>query len=83
LNKLALSLKSNVFAALMIQMMFGVGVNAEDSITVLYAGQDYSAAKDAVDAAGQAGTIIEGYVFKNPPATLTLRYGPGVTVAQL
>ena len=43
-------------------MMFGVGVNAED----------------AVDEQGQLGTIIEGYVFRNPLATLTLRYGPGV-----
>jgi hypothetical protein len=57
----------------MIQMMFGIGVNAEDSITVLYAGQDYSAAKDAVAQQGQLGTIIEGYVFRNPQPFITLR----------
>jgi hypothetical protein len=37
-----------------------------------------SVAREAVDAAGTAGTILEGYVFRNPPPVVTLRYGPGV-----
>jgi hypothetical protein len=70
------TLKCNVF--LMVQITLGLGVDADGSVTNLYTGPDASAAKDAVDAAGTKGTILEGYVYRNPPPVITLRYGPGL-----
>ena len=52
--------------------------DAAGNLTNLYTGPDYSAAKDAVDSAGVAGTILESYVYRNPPPVVTLRYGPGL-----
>jgi len=38
------ALKGNLAERIMIEMMIGVGINPENSITVTYIGQDYSAA---------------------------------------
>jgi hypothetical protein len=51
-------------------------VNFLFHVTNLYTGASFVDAKAAVDAAGQAGTISLGYVYSNPPALETLRYGP-------
>jgi hypothetical protein len=74
--------KCNAFAkALMIQITLAVGINDRSNVINLYTGEDAAAAQAAVDAAGQAGTINIGYVFKNPPPVVTLRYGPVVPEA--
>jgi hypothetical protein len=72
-------MKCNVF--LMVQIMIGIGVDPAGSLTNLYTGPDAQAAKSAVDSAGTAGTILEGYVFRNPQPQLTLRYGPELVAA--
>jgi hypothetical protein len=58
--------------------MLAVGIDVNNNPYTAYCGQDYSAAKSALDDAGNQGTITIGYIFKNPPANETLRYGPGV-----
>jgi len=59
------------------QVVIAVGFDSANNPIDLYTGQDSAAAEAAVDAAGTAGTIIEGYVYRNPPPVVTLRYGPG------
>jgi len=74
-------MQCNVF--IMPQIMLAVGLDTTTGNPVsLYCGQDASAAKTALDDAGTAGTVNIGYVFKNPEAQLTLRYGPGFATAE-
>jgi hypothetical protein len=61
------------------QIVLAVGLDAQNNVTSLYVGASEAAAQVAVDAAGKADTINIGYVYDNPPTSLTLRYGPGVT----
>ena len=58
------------------QVVIAVGFDSANNPIDLYTGQDSAAAEAAVDAAGTAGTIIEGCVYRNPPPVVTLRYGP-------
>jgi hypothetical protein len=63
------------------QVVIAVGFDAQNNVTNLYTGADKNAAQAAIEAAGQAATIIIGYLYQNPPATLTLRYGSDVVAA--
>jgi hypothetical protein len=56
------------------QIMLGFGVDAAGNVTNLYTGPDYSGAKAAVDAAGMAGTVIEGYIYRYPVEELQGRF---------
>ena len=38
--------------------------------------------RDAIDVAGKAGTINLGFVYENPPASVVLRFGPGMVGAE-
>jgi hypothetical protein len=44
------------------QIMLGLGVDADGNVTKLYTGPNFSEAKDAVNAAGQAGEISLGFI---------------------
>jgi hypothetical protein len=61
------------------QVVIAIGFDAQDNPVNLYTGLDYQLAKSALDDAGTAGSVNIGYILKNPPAELVLRYGPGVT----
>jgi hypothetical protein len=60
------------------QIMLGLGVDAQGNVTNLYTGGSFVDAQAAVDAAGQAGSISIGYVFKTPTSavSVTLRTRP-------
>jgi hypothetical protein len=57
------------------QVVIAVGFDAQNNVTLLYTGLHAAAAQDAIHSAGEAGSISIGYLYENPPATLTLRYG--------
>jgi len=62
-------------------IVLGVGIDSAGVMDVYYKGQDFEAAKTAIHDAGQAGTILEGFVYRNPPPSLVMRFGPGMTLA--
>jgi hypothetical protein len=68
------TLKCNVFFLPQIMLAVGLDITTGNPVNV-YTGQDYSAAKDAVDAAGQSGTILKDTSLK-----IRRRHSPCATV---
>ena len=64
------------------QIVLAIGLHSQDNVISLYAGSDEAAALAAIDAAGKAGTINLGFVYENPPASVVLRFGPGMGGAE-
>jgi len=47
--------------------MLSVGIDTRGNPVNLYTDKDFIVAQGALDAAGQAGTVDIGYIFKKPP----------------
>jgi hypothetical protein len=58
----------------MAELVIALGINADGDSSVLYLGQDFTAAQDATHQAGTNGTIILGNIYRNPAPVITLRY---------
>ena len=58
----------------MAELVIALGINADGDSSVLYLGQDFTAAQDATHTAGQTHTIVLGNIYRNPAPVITLRY---------